>query len=590
MFLPILAVALAAPPPSIEAPVLTGERLKRDAAVLFGIEDYTVFPDALGAKADATAMRDFLVSTRGIDASRVIRVDDATAADAREALARAAKSVKRGGMLWVFWSGHGALVDDQRVLLGADAAADTLAETSLGLTELVAACEASKAARALVIVDAGFGGRGRVGEPMLDPPDTVSPLATRAGSNVSVWTATTTGDTAWWYPDAGHGMFSYFAIGALRGWADGQVGAPADNGVNLQEAQGYVARVIRAVGGGEQKPTKETRAEPAAWVLSKGALEASPSKEALAALALAEKARRVRKAEAALRIVATQDWQGLAEKTATATPGNIEALQAFLKRWDTASVSVDGVEVAVAIPEVAAARARLDDFARAADKANKKKKRKKRTSARVVLPPPIVATGPCADLVVLEPKAITGELTTELTQCLEARLTEEKLQTTRDKLSRLLLVNADARGDMPAWIQLAARHLEEIDRSDPDFCFKFALVLSRGGIEDAEIVLRWSGYALENKHQWEGATYVSRVYNLLRLRAETSTRLWHDAEADFIEERSEENAGNAERYRGQAKDFAREWVDYARSSAQPHDRAMTLCESAAGNTAFCAAG
>jgi hypothetical protein len=245
--------------------------------------------------------------------------------------------------------------------------------------------------------------------------------------------------------------------------------------------------------------------------------------------------------------------------------------------------------VAVAVPEVADARARLDAFARAVEKASKKKK-KKRTSARRTTPPPVVPTEPCADLVVLEPMAITGELTPELAACLETRLTDEKQQTTKDKISRLLMVNADTKGDVAEWTHLAARHLEDIDRSDPDLCFKFALVLSRGGIEDADLVLKWSDYALENKHQWEGPTYMSRVYNLLRLRAETATRLWHDAEADFIDDRSEENAETAERYRGQAKDFAREWLDYARTSAQPVDRAVAICESAAGNASFCAPG
>jgi hypothetical protein len=99
-----------------------------------------------------------------------------------------------------------------------------------------------------------------------------------------------------------------------------------------------------------------------------------------------------------------------------------------------------------------------------------------------------------------------------------------------------------------------------------------------------------SDYALENKHVWEGATHMSRVYNLMRLKAETATRLWHDAEDDFIADRTEENELLAEKYRGLAKDLSREWLDYARTSAQPEDRAYKLCESASGNSAFCKAG
>ncbi len=582
--------ALAATPPSLEAPAASGTRSKKDAGVVIGVADYTSLPDAASVRADAAAMHAYLLSTRGLDPKRLTSVDDATADSARAALERAAKDVKRGATLWIYWAGHGAVIDGKRVLLGADV--DDSASpgaSALPLDELLAIAEGSKARQVLVVLDVGFGGVGRDGEALFPPPDAVAPLPVRSDSKVSVWSATTGGEPAYRFPAAEHGAFSYFAVGALRGWADGQIGAPADGVVSLQEAQGYVARVVRQVGGGEQKPGKETRAEVAAWALTTGLLEAGPSKEDLAALALAEKSRRVRKAEAALVAIAKADWAEVALATTVASPTSIEALKAFLARYDAATVTVDGAQVAVAVPEVAEARGRLDAFARAADKVAKKK-RKKRTRAKVVPPPPPVPTAACQDLLVLEPAAITGELTPELTACLESRIVEEKLLTTKDKLSRMLMIDADAKGNLPEWTRLVARHLEDFDRSDPDLCFKFALVLSRGEIEDAELVLRWADYALENKHVWDGPTYMSRVYNLLRLRAETAVRMWHDAEDDFIEERSEENQAASDRYRGLAKDYAREWLDYGRTSAQPVDRAVALCESASGNSAFCAEG
>lgn len=587
--LAFVTAALAVAPPSFDAPAASGMRSKKDSAVVIGVEDFSRLPDAPGALKDAAAMRDYLVSTRGIDDKRVVSVNDATADSAREAITAAAKNAKRGAMLWIYWSGHGEVVEGKRMLLGADA--DPLAPggAALPLDELVALAERSKAKQVLVVLDVGFGGIGRDGETLFPPPEEVGLLPVASQSKVSVWSATTAADPAYRYLPAGHGVFSYFAIGALRGWADGQIGAAADGVVSLQEAQGYVARVVRQVGGGEQKPGKESRAEVTAWALTRGALEAGPTKEDLAALALAEKARRVRKAEAALIATAKADWEAVGPTATVNTPASVATLKAFLARYDAATVTVDGAQVAVAVPQVAEARGRLDEFSRADAKAQKKK-RKKRKSAKAPPPAAPVATAACQDLLALEPRAITGELTPDLTACLESRIDEEKLLTTKDKLSRMLMINADAKGDLGEWTRLAARHLEDFDRSDPDLCFKFALVLSRGDIEDADLVLRWSDYALENKHTWEGPTYMSRVYNLLRLRAETAVRVWHDAEADFIDERSEEHAAESDRYRGLAKDFAREWLDYARTSAQPFDRAVSLCESASGNAAFCAEG
>jgi uncharacterized caspase-like protein len=587
LLLALAAAWAAAPPPSIEEAPSTGLRNKKDAALLVAAEDFTSLPDATGARKDAAALRSWLVQSRGFDPTRVLAVDDPTASAAEDALERVVRSVKRGGTLWVYWAGHGAWADGDRVLLGVDASADAPADFGIKLRDLLATLEGSKARQIVVVLDVGFGGTGRDGEPLFPQADVPTPLPIRTDERVFVWSSTTADEPAYRYPANDHGLFSYFLVGALRGWADGQIGSAPDGKVSLQETQGYVARVVRQVGGGEQKPGKETRAAVNSWILGE-ALEPGPSKEELAALALMEKARRVKQAEEKLLKVARADWEVVSPTATTASAEAEAALKAFIMRYDAATVMVDGAQVAIAVPEVAEARRRLDEFAKAAAKATKKKK-KKRTSARSTAPPPPpVATAACQDLLALEPAAITGELTPDQVACLESRIGEESALTTKDKLSRMLLVNADARGAVEEWTRLAARHLEDFDRSDPDLCFKFALVLSRGDLEDAELVLRWADYALENKHMWEGPTYMSRVYNLLRLKAETATRLWHDAEDDFIADRTEENELAAERYRGLAKDSSREWLDYARSSAQPFERAFVLCESASGNAAFCA--
>jgi hypothetical protein len=41
-------------------------------------------------------------------------------------------------------------------------------------------------------------------------------------------------------------------------------------------------------------------------------------------------------------------------------------------------------------------------------------------------------------------------------------------------------LDAEARGDKAEWQRLMKRHLEDIDRSDPNLCLKYAMFLSRG--------------------------------------------------------------------------------------------------------------
>jgi len=201
-------------------------------------------------------------------------------------------------------------------------------------------------------------------------------------------------------------------------------------------------------------------------------------------------------------------------------------------------------------------------------------------------PPPDESGGDCNDLVALESPATMGQLSPQSRSCLEGRIASAPQPTTRGKASRLLLSDAEARGDKAEWQRLMKRHLEDIDRSDPNLCLKYAMFLSRGG-GDSWGVIRWSNYALENKQAWSGPTYTKYVYQLHRLRAQAATRLWQQSEKEFVESRAPEVEAEAAKRRGTAKDYAREWLDYARESAQDSTDASNLCVSAAGNAAFC---
>ena len=180
-----------------------------------------------------------------------------------------------------------------------------------------------------------------------------------------------------------------------------------------------------------------------------------------------------------------------------------------------------------------------------------------------------------------------GQLGTGVRGCLEDKLSVASSQTSKDKISRVLIADAEARRDQGDWERLMKRHLEDIDRSDPNLCFKYALHLSRGGANRANGVIRWSDYALENKQQWQGATYVKNVFGLYKVRAQAANKLWQAAEQTLVDDRNDENEAKAESYRGMTKDYAREWFDYARSSNQESSAALALCVSAAGNREFC---
>lgn len=583
MLLSVFAVAVAAEPPSVDEPLASKTKSKKDLALVVAVEDYTALPDAPGATLDAKAIAGFFATTRGLKEVRSLQ--DPTTEELASAITTAAKDARRGGTLWIYFAGNGGLDEKKRrVLYGKDGGGGVV------LDEAVAAAGDSKARTVVFIVDAGFGGVSRTGE-TVGTRRTPPALAQPELDKVTVWAASTGGDAPYYYPKAAHGLFSWLVAGALRGWADGATGGSANGEVTLEEAQAFVEKQMKAVGGRSLQPVKETRADWAAFSLVKGVSEAGPDDDAWSDLATAERNRRVTEAQKKLLTEASAKWMEIDVATATAGPTTEATLKAYIEQYDVATVQVDGVVVAVVVPEVATARKRLDDQARAAAKATGKKRKKKQKKVVEAPPPPDNSEiAPCLDLIKLEPAAMTGGLSDAHIQCLEKRISIEAKQTTRDKVSRVLMANADGKGDLAEWMRLAERHLEQIDRSDPDICFRYALQLSRSGeVQDMDDVLTWIEYALENKQRWEGPTFVSRVYNLYRVRAETATRLWEEAEDAYVADRNEENGTAAERARGVAKMVAKEWLDYGRVTEQATERALQLCESASGSVDYCAA-
>ncbi|MSQ03004.1 MAG: caspase family protein [Myxococcales bacterium] len=587
MLLALAALSLAAPP-DVDSPLEGTQKARKDAAVVVSVEDYTFLPDLGGGTLDADALHGWLNTTRGVE--RITRLKDPDKAAMRRGISEAARSVRGGGMLWVYFAGHG-YADDQgrRVLLSKEAAPDD--PSGIVLDELLGSARSGRAKRILVILDADFGGIGRGGEPLGLPEGKLPAIATGADPRLAVWSAASAGEAPGPYPATGHGLFTWLTLGALRGWADGATGGKVNGEVSLEEAQSFVAAKSRLLGGRNWNPSRETRPDVMKWVVARGAQQPGPDQAAWSSLAQDEKTRRVREAGDRLMAQATGEWLEIVVVTGVSSPSGVEKLNAFIARYELAVVQVDGLDVGVNVPEVVDARTRLDGFARDTRKSKGKKRPKKGQKKKAVTAPAVAvrATPLCDDLVKLEPAAMGGTLNPDQITCLEVKLNKVTRQTERDNISRVLLANADGKASVSEWMRLAARHLDEVDRSDPDLCFRYALTLSREGtLDDAPEVLRWADYALENKSRWVGPTFVGRVYNLYRLRAETATRVWIDAEDELLSDRTEDNMLEAEDARGLAKNSAREWLDYALLASQPSERAYRLCETAAGSPNFCA--
>lgn len=253
------AVAVPADLPSIDKPLKTGLSAKSDAAVVIGVEDYPFLSAAPYAERDAQAMYDFLVYTRGIPSSRVaLLVGGNSRTKIVDAVRAAGAGAGPGATVWVYFAGHGTASPStsQRLVLPANTTADEegFDEAGIPVSELQQLATAGGAA-AMVITDACFTGAGRDGGRLLTGGRGYVPPKAKAIGAAVLWDAALENQVAGPIDAVQHGAFTYFAIGAMRGWADGQVSGKRDGVVTSEEAQLYVADALKSVGMRDQTPS-----------------------------------------------------------------------------------------------------------------------------------------------------------------------------------------------------------------------------------------------------------------------------------------------------------------------------------------------
>jgi hypothetical protein len=196
-------------------------------------------------------------------------------------------------------------------------------------------------------------------------------------------------------------------------------------------------------------------------------------------------------------------------------------------------------------------------------------------------------TAECGDLQALETNAMMGQLSDAQIRCLEESLKEAGRQTVKDKINRVLLNDAWSKRDEHRWEAIAMRHVTEINRSDPDMCYRLAFYLVDRGPDRMDEAIKWADTALENRSYWEGDTYVKRVYSLYKFRTQAAEKKWRAAEEEFARAPADDLSEKAKKFRDEYKTMAREWLDYAREAGKDLTLPLQHCSSAAGTSDFC---
>ncbi|HEU4439215.1 MAG TPA: caspase family protein [Methylomirabilota bacterium] len=266
---PLAAPAAPAPPPPPPA---------TQWAVVIGVGGYehSGVPKLRYPVADADAVYQTLLASGGFKKENILLLTDKT--ERRPTLRNIkwalgtflARSAHKDDLVVIYFAGHGASEVDQRgverdglskYLVPIDADPDDLYSSALPMDEMQNVLQRIEAERVTVFLDACYSGAagGRTFASTKTRGVTVDDVfldrLTRSKGRAIV-TASRPAEVSIELPDLGHGVFTYYLVRGLQGYAD----LNRDGIVSLQEIYEYLAQEVskksRAVGGNQHPMLK----------------------------------------------------------------------------------------------------------------------------------------------------------------------------------------------------------------------------------------------------------------------------------------------------------------------------------------------
>jgi len=220
--------------------------------VVVGNRDYSAHspdvPDVEFARRDAQVVKQYLIAAMGFQEGNILYFENATHAVFRRVFGtrevregRLAQLVKPGKSdVFIYYSGHGApdVGEQQGYFVPVDGAPGDVRLNGYSLDLFYENLQQIEARSITVAIDACFSGGSQQG--MLIPG--ASPVGIRVTNpalrlvNGAVFTSSSGDEISSWYPEMGHGLFTYFFLRGLQGEAD----ADGDGRISMGELRDFV--------------------------------------------------------------------------------------------------------------------------------------------------------------------------------------------------------------------------------------------------------------------------------------------------------------------------------------------------------------
>ncbi len=225
-------------------------------AVVIGNQHYKHIGNVDYANRDATVMQDYLAQAFGYKTGNILRYSDVTKTDFEALFGSHAdhkgklyRKARAGGEVFIYYSGHGHSEGQNKpsYFVPSDAEVSTIGLTGYPLKvfyDNIARLIAEKhPKRVVVVMESCFSGYLAEG---VSSTRWVSdnPLLTLKSSGAVVMTAASGSETAKWYKEKQHGLFTYFLLKAFQNSPNEggkRADANGDGRLTLREIQAFVS-------------------------------------------------------------------------------------------------------------------------------------------------------------------------------------------------------------------------------------------------------------------------------------------------------------------------------------------------------------
>ena len=232
----------------VDFPNKTNNNNKNGVAIVLGVEDYQYAPTVTYAYNDADIFREYLISSFGFKRENIYFKTNnrATKGEFEKIFSQKgwlSNHINSKSDVIVFYAGHGApdITTKETYLVPYDIDPN-YATTGYSLDELYKGLGKLKAKSVTVILDACFSGGTRDNQPLLagTRPINLSIESGNVPENITVFSAASGNEISSAYKQKNHGIFTYFFLKGLNGYAD----KDQDKIITMSEMQNYLGENV----------------------------------------------------------------------------------------------------------------------------------------------------------------------------------------------------------------------------------------------------------------------------------------------------------------------------------------------------------